>query len=111
MATLIHSGTVVAYRDGGHVILSDAEVAYDGNHITHVGHNYAGPVDLRIDARGKLVMPGMINHHMAFGIHMQLFRLDAARANFFNSGLGFGVQSEKAYHGAGPRPEHRPAAP
>jgi cytosine/adenosine deaminase-related metal-dependent hydrolase len=105
MATLIDGGTVIGYAEGGHVILPDAQVVYEGDRILFVGRGYDGEISARIDARGKLVIPGLINHHMAFGIHMQLTRLDAARPNFFNSGLGFGVQSEKAYHGAGPQPQ------
>jgi cytosine/adenosine deaminase-related metal-dependent hydrolase len=104
MATLIDGGTVVGYRAGGHVLIRGGQVAYDGNTILFVGRHYDGAVDERIDARDKLVIPGLINHHMAFGIHMQLFRLDRSRSNFFNSGLGLGVQSERAYHGAGPGP-------
>ena len=102
MATLIDGGTVIGYRDNQHVILPSAQVVFQGDRISFVGRGHTDPVDRRIDARGKLVMPGLINHHMAFGVHMQLFRLDAARANFFNSGLGLGVQSQSAYQGGGP---------
>jgi cytosine/adenosine deaminase-related metal-dependent hydrolase len=105
MITLITGGTVVGFENEAHVIIPNGDVAFEGNRIAYVGHSYEGPVDARLDARGKLVIPGLINHHMAFGVHMQLFRLDAARPNFFNSGLGFGVQSEKAYHGGGPGPD------
>jgi 5-methylthioadenosine/S-adenosylhomocysteine deaminase len=102
MTTLIEGGTVVGYEDGGHVILEDAQVVYDGDRITFVGWDYAGPVDERINANRKLVIPGLINHHMAFGVHMQLFRLDASRRNFFNSGMGLGVQPADAYQTTGP---------
>ena len=104
MATLIEGGTVVAYHDGNHTILADGQVAYSGGVIAYVGRDYDGPVEKRIDARGKIVIPGLINHHMAFGVHMQLFRLDAARPNFFNSGIGLGVQPPNAYAGGGPEP-------
>ncbi|MBI1299698.1 amidohydrolase family protein [bacterium] len=104
MSTLIEGGTVVAYHDGGHKILADGQVAYAEGQITYVGRDYDGPVDNRIDARGRLVIPGLINHHMAFGVHMQLFRLDAARPNFFNSGVGLGVQPQGAYAQGGPEP-------
>ncbi|MEZ4833545.1 MAG: amidohydrolase family protein [Caldilineaceae bacterium] len=103
--TLLDHGDVVAYINGEHTVLRDAQVVYDGDRIVFVGRGYDGAVDQHVDARGKLVIPGLINHHMAFGIHMQMYRLDRARPNFFNSGLGFGVQSEKAYHGGGPRSE------
>jgi cytosine/adenosine deaminase-related metal-dependent hydrolase len=64
-------------------------------------------VAARLDARGKLVIPGLINHHMAFGIHMQLNRLDAATPHSYNASLGMGVQPEDAYRSAqahGPQP-------
>jgi len=103
VTTLIEGGTVVGYQAGQHVVIPDGQVAYAGNRITYVGRGYAGAVDERLDACGKLVIPGLINHHMAFGVHMQLFRLDAVRRNFFNSGIGVGVQPEKAYEGDGPQ--------
>ena len=70
--TLIDGGVVVGYQQGGHVLLPAGQVVYAGDRILFVGRDYAGPVDERLDARGKLVSPGLINHHMAFGIHMQL---------------------------------------
>lgn len=101
--TLIDGGVVVGYQQGGHVILPAGQVVYAGDRILFVGRDYAGPVDERIDARGKLVIPGLINHHMAFGIHMQLYRLDATTPNSYNASQGMGVQSERAYHGDGPQ--------
>jgi len=104
VATSIDGGTVVAYHDGGHAILPNGQVVYQDDRIVFVGRGYDGTVEQRIDARGKLVMPGLINHHLAFGVHMQLFRLDYARPNFFNSGIGLGVQPKQAYAGGGPEP-------
>ena len=106
MVTVIEGGTVIAYTGNGHKVLPEGQVVCDGNRISYVGRAYAGPVDQKIDARGKLVIPGLINHHMAFGVHMQMIRLDAARPNFFNSGIGLGVQPPGAYAGDGPKPEH-----
>ena len=105
MATLIDGGTVVAHQGGQHTLIEHGQVVYAGNEILFVGRDYTGVVDERIDARGKLVIPGLINHHMAFGVHMQLTRLDRARPNFFNSGLGLGVQPEQAYNATGPGPD------
>ncbi|MEM7133737.1 MAG: chlorohydrolase family protein [Chloroflexota bacterium] len=104
MSTLIHGGTVVGYQEGSHRLIPNGQVVYEGNQIVFVGRNYTGATDERIDASGKLVIPGLINHHMAFGIHMQFTRLDKARPNFFNSSLGLGVQPEKAYNTGGPEP-------
>lgn len=99
MATLIKGGTVVGYEDGGHVVFANGQVVYEGDRILYAGPCYEGAVDQVIDAGGKLVIPGLVNHHLAFGVHMQLYRLDAARRNYFNSGIGLGVQPEGAYHG------------
>jgi cytosine/adenosine deaminase-related metal-dependent hydrolase len=106
MATLIKGGTVVGYENGGHVVVDNGQVVYEGDRILSVGPHYEGIVNRVIDARGKLVIPGLVNHHMAFGVHMQLCRLDAARRNYFNSGIGLGVQPEGAYHDGGLRPKH-----
>ena len=103
--TLIEGGTVVGYQEGsGHVLLPNAQVAFAGDRILFVGRDYGGPVATRISAVGKLVMPGLINHHMAFGIHMQLARLDYATPHSYNGSLGMGVQPEHAYHSDGPGP-------
>jgi cytosine/adenosine deaminase-related metal-dependent hydrolase len=97
--TLIEGGTVVAYAGRGHALLPGGQVAFAGDRIVYVGRDYSGPVDTRIYAGGKLVLPGLINHHMAFGIHMQFSRLDAALPNSYNASLGFGVQPQGAYRG------------
>ena len=102
MTTVIENGTVIAYQAGEHRVLRGGAVAFDDGKISYVGPKYEGPSGERINAAGKLVIPGLINHHMAFGIHMQLFRLDRARPNFFSSGLGLGVQPPGAYGGDGP---------
>ncbi len=106
MATLITGGTVVGYENGGHVVYDAGQVVYEGDSILYVGPRYESDVDQVVDASGKLVIPGLINHHMAFGVHMQLYRLDAARRNSFNSGIGLGVQPEGAYHGGELQAEH-----
>jgi cytosine/adenosine deaminase-related metal-dependent hydrolase len=104
MATLINGGTVVGYRDNRHVIIPQGQVVYEGDRISFVGRHYQGEVTERIEAQGKLVIPGLINHHLAFGIHMQLARLDTARRNFFNSSLGLSLQPPNADPASGPQP-------
>lgn len=46
-----------------HVYLRDADVAFEGNRITHAGKGYEGKADKEIDGRNRVVMPGMINVH------------------------------------------------
>ena len=63
MRTLVKGGTVVGYADGGHHVIENGKVVFEGNDIVHVGDTYAEDVDLTIDASGKLVIPGLINMH------------------------------------------------
>ena len=58
-----NAATVIAWRDGGHVTLSGADVAWDGGVLTHVGPSYAGPADTEIDGRRMMVMPGLVDVH------------------------------------------------
>lgn len=46
-----------------HYYLRDADIAFDGTEITHVGKNYEGPFESEIDGRDKMVMPGFVNIH------------------------------------------------
>lgn len=66
MRTLIDARYVIGYRDGGHVILENAQVVVDGDTVVHVGRDYGGAVDRRIDAGDKLCIPGLIAVHCHF---------------------------------------------
>lgn len=46
-----------------HAYLCDSDVVFTGNEIVHVGSGYDGSVDVEIDARQRLVMPGLVNIH------------------------------------------------
>lgn len=48
---------------GRHVYLRNADVAFRGNTIVHVGANFAGPADRTIEGRGLCVLPGLVNIH------------------------------------------------
>jgi len=69
MTTIIHNGIVVT-RDEACPFIADGAVAYDGQCITAVGDSAAllaaHPEAERIDAAGRLVMPGFINTHMHY---------------------------------------------
>jgi len=66
--TLIENGTLIAWQDGRHTALAgDAVLAYQGSDILYVGPRSgwrSGPGDTRIDARGRIVMPGLVNAHL-----------------------------------------------
>lgn len=64
MKTLIEGGWVVAYNGTSHEIHERGSVVVEDDHVLHAGGPYAGAVDARLSARGKLVSPGFINTHV-----------------------------------------------
>ena len=48
---------------GSHVYRHGIDVAMTAGGITHVGPGYAGPVTTEVDARGLMLMPGLVNVH------------------------------------------------
>jgi 5-methylthioadenosine/S-adenosylhomocysteine deaminase len=64
MRTLVQGGWVVGFDGQRHELLRDGQVVYEDGRILFVGHGFGGQVDRQIDARGKLVSPGLINCHM-----------------------------------------------
>ena len=66
MKTWIENGSVVAWLDGRHQVLENAVVVMEEDRIIHVGsaQDLPGPDDLRINARGRIVMPGLVNTHL-----------------------------------------------
>ena len=63
MKTLIQGGDIVAYADGGHRLLRNGALVFENDRVTFAGRSFSGPVDRRIDATGKLVIPGLVNIH------------------------------------------------
>jgi 5-methylthioadenosine/S-adenosylhomocysteine deaminase len=50
-------------RQGQHIYLPDADVAFEGGALTFVGRGYKGPAEEEISGRGLMVMPGLVNIH------------------------------------------------
>jgi len=48
---------------GQHVYLRDADLAFQGNTIVHVGKNFPGVADTTIDGRALMLMPGLVDIH------------------------------------------------
>lgn len=46
-----------------HVYLRDADIAFRGNQIIHVGDRFEGDAAEEIDGRNRVVMPGLVNVH------------------------------------------------
>jgi 5-methylthioadenosine/S-adenosylhomocysteine deaminase len=88
--TKISGGTVIAYKDGGHRVLKDGVVVFEGDRIIHVGNRYDGDVDSSIAAAGKLVIPGFISTHAHVNANegsrliADLGRRDVMRSGFLN---------------------------
>jgi 5-methylthioadenosine/S-adenosylhomocysteine deaminase len=64
MRTLIEGGWVVVWNGAGHEVHEQGSVVFEDDRIVHAGGPYAGAVDTRLSARGKLVSPGFINTHV-----------------------------------------------
>ena len=58
-----NASTVIGWNGTHHVMLSGADVAFDGGALVHVGAGYAGEAAAEIDGRGLMVMPGLIDIH------------------------------------------------
>ncbi len=66
MTNLIKSADwVVAWDEAAqeHVYLQDADVAWEGDRLIHVGPGYDGPVEELIGGEGLFVLPGLIDIH------------------------------------------------
>lgn len=62
--TLIKNAAwLVAWSQGRHVYLRDADVAFEDDRIVHVGPAFPGSADVVIDASRQMVMPGLVNVH------------------------------------------------
>src|SRR5712691_3023760 len=64
MKTLIEGGWVVAFNGKTHEVHEQGSVVFEDDRIVHAGGAYAGAVDARLSAKGKLVSPGFINTHV-----------------------------------------------
>lgn len=66
MKTYIENGTVIAWQDGRHVVLEGGVVVIEDNSIVEMGRAATPPTGefQRIDATGRIVMPGFVNTHL-----------------------------------------------
>ena len=71
MKTKITNAKVIT-MDTKHKEVEDLDVVYENDTIIFVGKDYNEEVDKVIDAKGKILMPGLINCHTHLG--MSLFR-------------------------------------
>jgi len=89
MVTGIVGGLTVAFDGEEHRLLEDGVVVYEGDKIIHVGKSYPGRLDVRIDARKRLVIPGFIDIHSHIsGCPFERgYRTDGSSRKLYNSDL------------------------
>ncbi len=85
----IHAGHIVAFDGRGHRRLRDGVVVIEGGRIVHVGPRFDGPVDETVDARDRIVTPGLISTHAHIGGSPldRSFIEDRGNPQFWYSGL------------------------
>jgi 5-methylthioadenosine/S-adenosylhomocysteine deaminase len=104
MKTLIHGGDVVAYADGGHRLVRGGALVFENDRVTFVGRSFAGPVDQRIDATGKLVIPGLVNIHCHADVEAGgRLNADVGRRDYFHTGFLNYYGAKKGARSLGPR--------
>jgi 5-methylthioadenosine/S-adenosylhomocysteine deaminase len=104
MKTLVHGGDVVAYANGGHRLLRGGVVLFEDDRVTFVGRGFAGAVDRRIDATGKLVIPGLVNIHCHADVEAGgRLIADVGRRDYFHTGFLNYYAARRGVAALGPR--------
>jgi cytosine/adenosine deaminase-related metal-dependent hydrolase len=105
MRSLIRGGWIVGFHAGAHALWRDGVVVFEDDRVLHVGARFDGTVDREIDARGKLVIPGLIDTHVHSG-HRASHRLitDVGRPDYYGQPfLDISVPREGTRVGGDPR--------
>ena len=87
--TLIRAGWIIAFDGRGHRLLRDGVVVVEGDRIVHVGPRFDGTVDETVDARDRVLTPGLITTHAHIGGSPldRSFIEDRGSPQFWYSGL------------------------
>ncbi|TMA08587.1 MAG: hypothetical protein E6J89_14460 [Deltaproteobacteria bacterium] len=86
MKTLIQGGYVVGFNGQEHEIIRDGAVVFENDRILFVGKQYFEPVEKKIEAKGRLVSPGLIDTHFHSGINATDYLLNEPdKPDFFAS--------------------------
>ncbi|HEV8438061.1 MAG TPA: amidohydrolase family protein [Methylomirabilota bacterium] len=87
--TAIRAGHVVAFDGRSHRLLRDGLVVLEGDRIVHVGRQLDGAVEETLDARDRVLTPGLISTHAHLGGSPldRSFIEDRGNPQFFYSGL------------------------
>src|SRR6266540_2034935 len=88
MRSLIEGGDIVAYAGGGHRLLRGGVLVFEDDRVSFVGTSFPGTVDRRIDASGKLVIPGLVNIHCHADVEAGgRLVADVGRRDYFHTGF------------------------
>ena len=87
--TAIRAGYIIAYDGRGHRLLRDGVVVIEGNRLIHVGPRFDGTVDETVEARDRVLTPGLITTHAHIGGSPldRSFIEDRGNPQFWFSGL------------------------
>jgi 5-methylthioadenosine/S-adenosylhomocysteine deaminase len=87
--TAIRAGHIIAFDGHGHRRLRDGVVVVEGDRIVDVGRRVEGAVDETVDARDRVLTPGLISTHAHIGGSPldRSFIEDRGNPQFFYSGL------------------------
>ena len=98
----IEGGLIVAHEGAEHRLLENGIVVFEEDTIIHVGKSFSGSLDRKIDARKRLVIPGLVNIHSHFGSnpYSKSYRGDGSTREVYNSdlfdrGIAFGASITK----------------
>lgn len=98
MITFIDNGTIVAFNGDEHRIIENGGVIFDEEEILYVGKNYSGNFDKKVDASGKLVIPGLVNMHShsqtPLSPHHLTVDVDGIDDYYQHAGIGFHTPAE-----------------
>jgi cytosine/adenosine deaminase-related metal-dependent hydrolase len=85
----IRAGWIIAFDGHGHRLLRDGVVVVEGEQIVHVGRTFDGVVDETVDARDRVLTPGLITTHAHIGGSPldRSFIEDRGSPQFWYSGL------------------------
>jgi cytosine/adenosine deaminase-related metal-dependent hydrolase len=85
----IRAGWIIAFDGHGHRLLRDGVVVVEGERIVHVGRTFEGTVDATLDARDRVLTPGLITTHAHIGGSPldRSFIEDRGSPQFWYSGL------------------------
>ena len=87
--TAIRAGWIIAFDGRGHRLLRDGVVVVEGDRILHVGPRFEGAADETVEARDRVLTPGLVSTHAHIGGSPldRSFVEDRGTPQFFFSGL------------------------